>query len=244
MDFLLEDIMFTISFGITLILLGIIAYRKIGGFISERRHNKVVEEHREENSSDTDNRVRLYDLRKFHYTGFEDLENQEYKAFFIDETENEAFGIFLTIGPSIFNTLTKLEKNIIQLDHELNNENLDSRLIHDKLRLVNDSLLTLKHATDQLSDKLFEIYSKSSIETVETEIGKDAIDLYINIVNSMIGFAFDYISAANIIRYKVRNLHPELEHEFTIGTEHFLRIFFVDLMNCINMLDKSIEAYK
>ena len=48
----------------------------------------------------------------------------------------------------------------------------------------------------------------------------------------------------NIIRLKVKEAHPRVERDFVRATERFLNIFFVDLMNCINMLDKSIEAYK
>ena len=195
-------------------------------------------------SSNQPSTIRLYDLRRFRYQGFENLEKLDFSAFFIDENENEALGIFVSVSPIIMATLTKLEKALIHIDVAMSNADVTDIEIIDKVKIINDALSTLLDVTDNLTARLYEIYSSSSIETAERELNPEVVKAYIDIVHNMLGFAFDYLNVNNIIRLKVKEAHPRVERDFVRATERFLNIFFVDLMNCINMLDKSIEAYK
>ena len=238
------DILFLISFVITIALLFVIGYREIKYRFFSKKSESNNDSKNDNSNEEKLNGILLQDLRNSGYSGFEDLSVIDSTIFFIDEDEYEALGIFMSVAPDVLSTLVRLEKSVLYIDHLFDDKNSDKDDLNIRMGIVRNSLQTLVEASDQLLNKMYEIYSNSSINTVETQIDTDLIKGYLQTATEFVGFAFDYLHINNEVHQKLMQRDPHLEEGFLDVTNKFLHIFFADLMNCISMLDESIVIYK
>ena len=245
------QIMFGVSFMISLTFLAIIVYRNVRSYFdrkklehaSETREKikieDVIEGHPDQHST------RLSDLRFFGYKGFENLKDVKYTNYFIREKENEALGIFVTLSPDIIGIISKLEKALFSIDEKLSvDSDLDNGFsVPDHIEKIGISLEALLRATEELTERIFTITQDGRDERTEIPLEEDIIKVYIRVSSSLITMAFNYLQISNEVRKKLEDLMPSMFNHFEEIQDVFLKLFFVDLTNCITMLDKSIEVY-
>ena len=244
------NVLFVIAFLVYLVIIGVFAVRYIRWKIIEYKNNRQNRTSTPQDNDDTESRkeiteahLRLKDLRRFGYSGCEDLENIAYRSFYINEDEYEALGIFVSLSPDIIGILQKVQHYLIKIETELESDSPDMDVLSTRITTINDSMKTLLDVTDEMTTKMYSIYSKASIDKANLQINPDVVRGYIRIAGCIVTFAFDYLNIYSILHFKISDLGPILEKDFLCTSDKFVRIFFVDLMECINMLDKSIEVF-
>lgn len=249
------DSMLSISLTISvLMIIGFIIYR-----FYQIQINKKLQKDTKKNQNTTEitlkdrisglteeNFVKLNQLRNYRYD-IVDTNGAILSKCYIDNNMFEGFGMFLTIGNDIVSFYLKLLHFVLNLHDEIKSGSIDKEKMKEKLDLYNECMNYLLDTTDNFDERMMEIYKNSNsdfnIYNLQ-EVPDEVISEYCKMVRDMITSVSEYLQICAIIDEIMKDDFSEFIEEFSNVRKTFLEVFFVEIFNCINMLDKSIYTKK
>lgn len=237
-------LMYSISIGISLVLLGFIIYSNRFGSKKEKQKIELpkVQEKKPEKTINHDNyhEVPIGDLR--HY-GDIDLSPGE-GSFFIGRAAQEALGIYLSVTPTIVDTLMKVAKLADEVNSIIETDRAHIDRIAPGLNSVIQTIEPLVGAADRLNFQIYHICQKSQDENEQVEISEDLIRGFVNNSKIMIHYAMEYLHLANVLKLRLEKSGFSLMARFNSLNNDFIHIFFIGILNCTSMLDETIRVMK
>jgi len=236
-------IMYSISIGISLILLGFIIYSIKTGqkHINEPDTSvKIPTDVKDVKHLEDVKGIPIGELR--HYGDF-DITTGE-KSFFISQSSKEALGIYLSVTPNIVNALMKVANEMDELNSIVVDPAVDSSLISSKITRVMHMLKPLVEAADKLNSQIYNICTEIEEETEQVEIAEDLVSGFIRNSKAMIHYSIDYLHLINIIRLRIEKKGLPLSSRFNALNNDFIHVFFIGILNCTSMLDATIRVMK
>ena len=241
----------SISMILTLaIVVALLIYR---AYLEKRNNKKETEEKTTNDEKEEiiaglseEDFIKLNQLRNYRYD-LMDEDGAILRTCYVDKAMFEAFGMFISIGNDMLTLNLKLLHFVLGLHNAVTDENPDKEVIHNKLNLYTDCMDILFNTTDNFDDRMLEIYK--SIDPVFNvdklqPVPNDIIGEYCSLVRDMMNSVSEYLQICAIVEDHLKELYPEFIEEFCAARRTFLEIFFVEIFNCINMVDKSIYTKK
>lgn len=239
--------LYTMSTIVSLILLGLIIYNKIQDIYVQRqeaKHRKKVDEQFKDFKKSGGKLTTLSSLRKCGEVRLDVSKHDN--IFFVNESSNDAMGMFLSVSPGIVDALSKVANKLATINDMIDHE--DEKVSEEEIRLrlltINSMLQPLIEVSETLNNQIYQICEIDVNSFQEVEMNNDLVYGFINMSKSMVNFAMGYLHMSNVVQQKIIRKKLSFKKEFADLNSSFLRIFFSGVMNCISMVDSTVSILK
>lgn len=234
----ITTIMYIVSIGISLILLGFIIYGVRSGPSKEELKSDPVIIPNDKDEKKRDREISIGELR--HY-GDINLESGE-AAYFITEGAREALGIYLSITPTIVEVLMKAAKIMDELNSMIETGSIDTSEITLKIQAMIQMITPLITVADRLNTQIYDACQSSKNESEQVELSEEIVFGYITNSTTMFRYTMDYLQMINIMKSRIEKRGGSYISRFNTLNNEFIHIFFIGILNCTFMLDETIRV--
>lgn len=183
--------------------------------------------------------VSLLSLRRYRYEGVNACTLPG--RYFIKKSMMEGLSIFISFASQILSFNGKLMKFLLEAKEEYDTGNDETVKVNNRIILASDCIQALYDTALQLEDRMYDIYLQSDKDEY-IQVDEEIVIAYADMMAQIALAISDNLQISGSLDIIIEEKYPLLLNPFNIGRRKFLEIYFVEILNCSTMIDKSINV--